>query len=248
MAMIYVPAKSAQYGSGYGGGATGEGCIFKLSLAGKKPKESIVYSFTGSPSSSTQASAPVLYKNAFYLTTPGGGANNHGAILKVTLSGKESLLYSFKDDPDGAAPDAALVVEGNALYGTTIAGGQGACVGYAGCGTVFKVGKENVIYRFTDVLSKIHAAGPQSALIDVGGKLYGTAPQCTGNGCGAGTIFAVTTSGHESIVYEFASTPSDPSGYPEFPYGPVMSLNGTLYGASASAVHTGYGAVYAVPQ
>lgn len=248
-AMIYVPSKNALYGTAYGGGATGEGCIFKLNLASKKLKESVVYSFTGASNSSTEASAPVMYKDALYVTTPGGGANGHGAVLKITLSGQESLVYSFKDDPDGAGPYAPLVVVGNALYGTTIDGGQGACVGYAGCGTVFKVtpaGKETVLHRFTDVVSEIDGTGPQAALIAIGTTLYGTTPNCSGNGCGAGTVFSVTTSGHESVVWDFADTPSSPPGYPFFPYSPVLNVNGTLYGTTASAAQTDYGTVYAI--
>lgn len=248
-AMIYAPAKNALYGVGYSGGATGEGCIFKLSLAGKKPKESVVYSFTGASDSSTQASAPVLYKSALYLTTPGGGSNGHGAIIKVTLTGKESLLYSFKDDPDGAEPLASLTLVNGAFYGTTGGGGQGACDGYAGCGTIFKMmpnGKEKVLYRFTDVVSKIDGTGPQAAMIAVGNTLYGTTPQCSGNACGAGAIFSVTTTGHEHVVYNFGVNPSVSPGYPENPYAPVMDLNGTLYGTTDESAKTGLGTVYAI--
>jgi uncharacterized repeat protein (TIGR03803 family) len=245
--LTYVKSKRAFYGVAYHGGTDGEGCIFKYGLGGKNPGESVVYSFTGGSSSSTQASAPVFYKNALYLATPGGGAHGDGAVLAVTLSGKEKLIYSFKDDPDGAEPAAPLVVVGNALYGTTREGGQGACVGYAGCGTVFKVtptGKEKVIYRFKDVVSAIDGTGPQAALIAIGSTLYGTTPQCSGNGCGAGTVFSVTTSGAESIVYHFSAPPSNPPGFPQNPYSSVLSLNGTLYGTTDESTVTGYGTVY----
>lgn len=248
-AMIYVPAKKALYGTAFAGGATGEGCIFKLSLAGKTVQESIVYSFTGAASSSTEASAPVFFKNALYLTTPGGGANGYGAVLKVTLSGQESLVYSFKNEPDGANPYAALVVMKNALYGTTIDGGQGACGGYAGCGIVFKLtatGKETVLHRFLDAPSQRDGDNPQSPLIAVGGTLYGVTENCSGNGCDGGVVFSVTPSGKEAVVYDFAPPPSDPTGYPLAPFGSLLSLNGMLYGTTSSAVHSDYGTVYAV--
>lgn len=248
-AMIYAPGKNALYGTAYGGGATGEGCIFKLSFAGKKPKESVVYSFTGASDSSTQASAPVMYKSALYLTTPGGGTAGRGAVLKVTLTGKETLLYSFKDDPDGASPEASLTLIDNAFYGTTAAGGQGACGGYAGCGTIFKVtpgGKEKVLYRFTDVVSKTDGIGPQAAMIAVGSTLIGTTPQCSGNGCGAGTIFETNTNGKENVLYSFGLTSSSPAGTPENPYAPVIDLNGTLYGTTDESAKIGEGTVYAL--
>jgi uncharacterized repeat protein (TIGR03803 family) len=124
-AMIYVPSKNALYGTAYAGGAHGNGCIFKLNLSGKKPKESVVYSFTGAASSDgTNASAPAFYKNALYVVTPEGRANDYDAILKVTLSGKESVLYDFQSkvsSPDGypCAPFGALLSLNGTLYGTT---------------------------------------------------------------------------------------------------------------------------------
>ncbi len=249
-AMIYIPGKKALYGTAYGGGAVGEGCIFKLSLAGKTPKESIVYSFTGSASSSTGASAPVYYKGSLYVTTPSGGANDLGAVLKIGLTGTESLVYSFKDAPDGATPQAPLTVMNGTLYGTTEAGGIAKCGNYAGCGTVFKVtsaGKETVIYRFKDVVSQIDAANPQTALTPIGGALYGVTPGCSGNGCGQGIVYSVTPSGSETIVFDFVLPRSSPNGYPENPFAPVVSLNGTIYGTTEYSAHTGYGTVYALP-
>lgn len=251
-AMIYVPSEKALYGTAYTGGANGEGCIFKLSLAGNEPKESVVYSFTGSASSDTGASAPVFFKDAFYITTPAGGAHNYGAVLKVTLAGKESVVYSFKGEPDGANPYGGLVVLGEALYGTTHVGGMGPCIGYAGCGTVFEVtpaGKEKVLYRFIGSVSKIDGAGPVAPLIVVDGTLYGTAG-CTGNGCGSSVIFSVNpTSKGRTIVYDFTDSSSSPPGFPISAFfGSLLSLDGKLYGTSMESAHTGDGTVWAVPR
>ena len=249
-AMIYVASKKALYGTAYRGGAHGEGCIFKLSLAGKTPKLSIVYSFTGSASSPAYASAPVFYNGALYVTTPAGGNNDLGAVLKIALSGTESVIYSFKDAPDGATPQAPLTVMNGTLYGTTEAGGIAKCGNYAGCGTVFKVtsaGKEKVIYRFQDGVSKIDAVNPQTALTPIGGSLYGVTPGCSGNGCGQGIVYSVTPSGVETVIFDFVLPRSSPDGYPENPLGPVVSLNGTIYGTTEYSAHTGYGTVYALP-
>lgn len=250
-AMVYVPKEKALYGTAYIGGADGEGCVFKLSLSGKTPVESIVYSFTGSTTSPTEASAPAYYDDALYFTTPLGGTNGDGTVLKVTLTGDESVVYSFKDQPDGANPEASLVAVGDALYGTTKVGGNGACGGFAGCGTVFKVtpssGVEKVLHRFTDFNTKVDASAPQSPLIALGDTLYGVSEGCTGV-CGAGVVFAITTSGAESIVYDFGANASSPPGYPEDPFGSLVSLNGMFYGTTAGSAHSGYGTVYAVPQ
>lgn len=249
-AMIYVPSQKALYGTGYGGGANGEGCIFKLSMTSKKVQESIVYSFTGAPTSSTGASAPVFLKNALYVTTPEGGANGYGAVLEVTLSGQESVLYSFKNDPDGAHPVAALLALGGALYGTTDDGGKGACVGYAGCGTIFKVtlaGKETVLYRFMDSTTKVDGGGPTSPLIAVAGTLYGTS-QCTGPDCSSVVFSESPSGGKDSIVYVFGDVNPIPNGYPEEASYGLLSLNGMFYGTSFGSAHVGDGTVWAVPQ
>ncbi len=245
--MIYVASKNALYGTGYTGGADGDGCIFELSLAGKKPKESVLYSFTGSPSSPTYTSGVVFYKNKLYGTTQHGGTNNDGTVYRVTLTGKENIVYSFKGQPDGAVPEASLVVMGNALYGTTYQGGNLECA-YAGCGTVFKVtagGKEKVLYRFTDVASHEDGQSPQSALIATGGSLYGTTPLST---TGSGLVYSVSASGHEGIVYRFQDPISGPAGYPESPFAPLLNLGGNLYGTTVSnSGQTGAGTVFEVP-
>lgn len=246
--MIYVASKNALYGTGHGCGVNGEGCIFKVGLGGKKPKVSVLYSFTGSASSSTAASGLVLYKDALYGTTPQGGANNDGAVFKVTLSGQESIVYSFKGGTDGRSPESSLVVLGAGLYGTTMSGGNSECGNFAGCGTVYKVsprGDESVLYRFTDVASRQDGNGPQSALIAVNGMLYGTTPSST---FGAGTLYSVSPQGSETVLFTFSNSPSDPSGTPEFPFAPLLSLNGTLYGTTRTNKGSEEGTVFAVPQ
>ncbi|MBV8531955.1 MAG: hypothetical protein JO104_11600, partial [Candidatus Eremiobacteraeota bacterium] len=103
VAMTYDSTNETLYGVSYRGGATGEGAIFALSLAGSKPKESVVYSFTGASDSPTDSNALALFNGALYGTTPNGGTQNDGSIYKVVLSSrKESLVYSFKGIPDGA--------------------------------------------------------------------------------------------------------------------------------------------------
>lgn len=249
-ALTYVPAKGALYAVAYHGGTDGEGCIYKYSL-GTKPKESVVYSFTGASNSPTDASSIVFYNNAFYGTTPGGGANGDGSVFKVTLSGTESLVYSFKEEPDGAHPYAGLTLLGNAFYGVTHDGGQGACGGYGGCGVIFKVapgGKETVLYRFVDKTNVVDGGGPVSAMIALKGTLYGTAP-CTGPRCSSVIFSEKPSGGHDNIVYDFISIASDPAGYPLSTfYGSPLPLNGTFYGTSATSAKSGYGTVWAVPE
>lgn len=72
------------------------------------------------------------------------------------------------------------------------------------------------------------ALGP---LINVGGTFYGTTYQ--GGANGVGTVFTVTPSGAEAVLYSFAG--GTDGAYPE---GGLLNVNGTLYGT------TGNGGVY----
>jgi uncharacterized repeat protein (TIGR03803 family) len=127
-----------------------------------------------------------------------------------------SVLYAF-GGPDGANPQAPVLIDsaGN-VYGTTTFGGLNqCCLGScppptnSPCGVVFKIdptGKESVLHAFTGY--PVDGSNPYSALIlDDGGNLYGTTSAggppgiCAPNGCG--TVFKVTSSGQETMLYGF---------------------------------------------
>lgn len=63
-------------------------------------------------------------------------------------------------------------------------------------------------------------------LIDVKGTLYGLT--IVGGAHSDGTIFKITTSGTESVVYSFGSAPYDGNQ----PVGRLVELHGLLYGAT----------------
>ena len=77
---------------------------------------------------------------------------------------------------------------------------------------------------------------PNSGLLYRGDAFYGTTygggtHHCTGNYGGCGTVFSVTTSGSETVLYSFRGTKSSGSR----PYAGLIDINGTFYGT------TGYG-------
>lgn len=140
-------------------------------------------------------------------------------VLVETLSATHSsqaqtfkVLHAFKGSPDGAEPYAGSLILDDAgnIYGTTINGGDsgnGTCV--LGCGTVFKIGnagKETVLYRFRQVPD---GNFPSSGLIrDASGDLYGTTYWGgTSNSCG--TVFKISKTGAETVLYSFAGGTSD---------------------------------------
>jgi len=109
-----------------GGGANGEGVVFKITPAGKF---TTLYSFC-SQTKCADGAEPwgglIQATNGnLYGTTEYGGANNYGTVFKITTAGKLTTLHSF-DYNDGYRPFAGLAqaTDGN-FYGTTGWGGRG---------------------------------------------------------------------------------------------------------------------------
>lgn len=125
------------------------------------------------------------------------------------------------------------------LYGTTAyGGGSSTCTaGSGGCGTVYKLTpnakgyEEAIIYPFQ---GGSDGGNPVDRLVSKGGAMYGSteaggnASACSG---GCGTIFTVTTSGKESILYSFHGGTSDGQN-PRSALLPVPGKTGAFYGAT----------------
>jgi uncharacterized repeat protein (TIGR03803 family) len=173
----------------------------------------------------------------FYGTTDSGGTTNAqcyigcGTVFKVSASGEESVVYRFKGGTDGFAPAGGLIDVNGELFGTTSTGANGSHCSY-GCGTVFKLttdGKsKKLLYTFA---GGTDGADPVAGLIVVDGSLYGTTEYggiktklCS---AGCGTIFKVTTSGSERIVYRFKGGKDGAQ-----PVSRLIALDGTLYGTT----------------
>ena len=218
-----------------GGGKHGRrhGVVFKLDKAGR---ETAVYSFSGGADGALPRAR--LARDAagnLYGTTIYGGLG-HGVVFKIDRAGKETVLHSFSGGLDGATPYAGLILDdkGN-LYGATAEGGRSGCFMNQGCGTVFKIdtkGKKTVLYRFGRRAND--GENPYGDLLrDDSGNLYGTT--FNGglvNGCqyGCGTVFEITPSGHETVLYRFLGGNDG-----DFPVsGVVRDAAGNLYGTTVA--------------
>ncbi len=235
----------------------GCGMVFKLDPSGH---ETILHTFTGL-SGGGDGAAPYaslvedgsgnVYGTTYYggdgssLCTSNGQAGC-GTIFKVDPSGHETVLYKFTGaNGDGKTPEAPLVLDaqGN-LYGTTTVGGS------YGFGTVYKVdpsGHETVLHSFRGVAAggmNGDGANPIGTLVfDAQGNLYGTTIDggddnlglaCEDLSYGRGTVFKLSASGQETVLYRFTGT----NGDGEFAFGNlVFDAAGNLYGT------TGYGGI-----
>ncbi len=71
------------------------------------------------------------------------------------------------------------------------------------------------------------AANPYAGLAHVRGMFYGTTAY--GGANGDGTIFSITPSGTETVLYSFKGGPGDG----EYPFAGLISVKGTLYGTAS---------------
>lgn len=137
------------------------------------------------------------------------------------------LLYSFHGfGHDGAYPAAGVISVNGTLYGTTRVGGGHGCRFREGCGTVYRIkasGKETVLHRFKG--GPADGEAPVASLLNVNGTLYGTT--ALGGTYGNGTVFAITKSGHETVLYSFKGEPDG-----AHPQAPLLNVNGTFYGTT----------------
>jgi uncharacterized repeat protein (TIGR03803 family) len=218
------------YGTTIGGGPCGCGTVFKLESNGA---ETVLYSFAARTDGASPFAPVTIDKTGtLYGTTTGYGAYGFGTAFKLTKTGEETTLHGFADRTDGGLPYAGLIRDGSGnLYGTAAIGGDLNCNPgtFPGCGVVYKLSKrgvESVLYSFTGGQD---GANPYASLIrDKDGNFYGTTG--SGGASNAGTVFKLTTTGVESVLYSF--TGGSDGGTPQSVL--IRDEAGNFYGTTYS--------------
>jgi uncharacterized repeat protein (TIGR03803 family) len=182
------------YGVTLDGGAYNWGTVFSISPSGHYK---LLYTFTGGADGGFPNHQLTWVGTSLYGVANNGGVNNGGTIFKIdSATGAETTLHSFMysdgQDPDGTLiPDAA----GN-LYGTTGSGGTNDA------GTIFRFepnGTLTTLYSFKGGTDGQYPYGRMAR--DAWGNLYGSTVE--GGANNFGTIFKLTASGVESVLYSF---------------------------------------------
>lgn len=225
-----------------GGEYFGCGIVFKLDPSGE---ETMLHIFEGPSQGDGAAPGASLVQdgqgNLYGTTSYGGdggciphnGEPGCGTVFKLDPAGHETVLYRFTEG-SGEVPSGVILDEQGNLYGTTVYGGD------YGYGTVFKLdasGNFTVLHSFQGLTNGAvfgDGANPGAALVrDAQGNLYGTTfngggdSTCFDLSPGCGTVFKVSASGEETILYDFTATGD--AGY--FPYSAlVLDSAGNLYG------------------
>ena len=234
------------YGTTARGGGYDGGTFYHITTTGD---EKVLYHFGKGSDGAKPYARPIVVNGTFYGTTEKGGSSNHGTVYSMVVTaggiGRETVLHSFAGSPDGDLPIGGLVSVGGTLYGTTFAGGKH----YAG--TVFSIspsGKETVLHSFG---GGSDGAGPYSGLTDVNGTLYGVTSGggtgCPNNNIGCGTVYSISTTGEETVLYNFTGGSDG-----DYPYAALHEMNGILYGttlsggAACTSSSDGCGTVYSI--
>jgi uncharacterized repeat protein (TIGR03803 family) len=235
------------YGITNGGGSNdvdtgGDGTVFKITPDGI---ETIIYSF-GSTSADCKSPVAGLLQATdgnFYGVSSRGGAYGFGAVFSITAAGQESVLYSFTSSyalsvaVPGSGPGGTLIQanDGN-FYFTTAAGGT------TNNGTIFRItpqGGGSVLYSFGS--TNTDGVGPGPLLQGSDGNLYGaTAFGGTDPHGGVGTVFEVSLSGEETVLYSFGTNGTE--SY--HPWSLLEGIDGHLYGTTQFGGAYNGGAVF----
>lgn len=215
------------YGTATGGGDGGNwGLLFELD----KKKEKVLYQFNNSEGDPSRPNGVIAdAQGNLYGATYAGGADYSGDIYKFDTTGNFSVLYTFTGGTDGYEPQGPLVwgPDGD-LYGVTQGGGAN------GVGTVFKVdtsGNLTTLYSFVYGTTTGYFPNPGALAFDAQGNIYGTTIYGgSGTACShdCGTVFKLTPTGSESILYSFQG--GTDGGYPQ--YGVILDSAGNVYGTT----------------
>ncbi|HTA37547.1 MAG TPA: choice-of-anchor tandem repeat GloVer-containing protein [Candidatus Acidoferrales bacterium] len=168
-------------------------------------------------------------------SSPRAGTFLPNAPLLRHASVGEAVLHSFGRGYDGAFPEAELIFVKNAFYGTTAEGGKN------GTGTVFSIdaqGHEKTLHSFGNANGD--GQTPAAGLVYADGALYGVTED--GGKYTHGTVFSITTSGKEKVVYSFGAQAGDGFGAAAT----LLFDKGVLYGTTMYGGQNATGTLFTI--
>ncbi len=228
------------YGVTNDGGASDEGTVFKIDVAGSL---TVLHAFTFVGDDGSAPVGPLVEgSDGNFYGSALSGEDFLGRVFSMTPGGVVTLLHSFLYGFDGYQPNGGLIQGGDgSFYGT--ADYDGPDDG----GTLFK-------FTTGGTFSVVHALNPvpdgsnPSAGLTLGkdGNFYGTAS--SGGANDTGTIYQRTAGGVFSVLYTFSATyGSQDNGDGANPSSSlVQGADGSFYGVTQYGGTAGAGTVFAL--
>jgi len=228
------------YGAAAGGGASGQGAIFKLTRSGSNWTESVLYSFTAGADGCDPTSGPVFdTAGNIYGVTFGAACFQWGTVYKLTPSQSgwtETTLYTITNRDGGNPTGLTIDAHGN-LFGLT---------GVDGTGIAYELSPAGGSWTFT-VLATLPTGyqGPFDApTLDAQGNLYGTSC-CVPEPEIDGVVFKLTPTGigwNYTNLHVFGGFDDGegPTG------GVTLDSNGNLYGTTDMGGQDTWGTVWEI--
>jgi uncharacterized repeat protein (TIGR03803 family) len=226
-APLIADRNGALYGTTNAGGPAGNGTVFRLTESHGAWTLAVLHAFATAHDGAHPAYGALAQDQAgnLYGTTSAGGPSGQGTLFKLTPNGKATILHAFAG-PDGATPLDGLLSDrfGN-FYGTTF-----------DPGTVFKLAQNGTLTTLHHFDSANNGRFPESSLVaDAGGTLLGTT--AGGGTTGAGSVFAITPSGHATTL---CSLPADQAQ----PVGGLLFSAGSFYGTTLTGGPAHLGSIF----
>ena len=247
------------YGTTTGGGAFGEGTVYRVSLAGAV---TVLHSFSSADTSVTSAGHTptgrlLLASNGrLYGTTSSGGDWDNC----VAGYGKCGTLFSLNTDGSGfriehrfaggetdGAEAVAGVIEGSdgRLYGTTKAGGADERgTPYSNRGTVYAFNRATGVLTLLHTFSGDDGSAPMAELVEgANGRFYGTTNRHLTSGSSNGSVFEVTAAGGFRTLHRFVGVSKGAN-----PVAPLIisKRDGRLYGTTPDGGLARFGVIFSL--
>ena len=222
------------YGMTAGGGAHGEGTVFRIDPNGQGFLVLHSFDSTNPNDGANPEGSLIAASDGWLYGTASGGAGGQGIVFRIDSSGATFELLHAMAGNDGSVPAAGLVQAGDTLfYGTAASGGP------SGGGVVFSLDVSTtpatykVLYAFNQccVDSTPFGSAPFAPLVKgSGGWFYGTT--ASGGPSFFGTVYAINASGAIRLVTAFGG----PDGADLI--GPVtIAPDGSFYGTALAGFY-----------